>query len=109
LIADSYTATSQLVSLNSKYVYRPIDAVVGSAAPYEKTLSTNERTHPIYSIMKTSHFTVILYKEEDMYIAECVEVGTVDQGATIEEVIAGLKEATKLYLEEFPLTMNNEQ
>ncbi len=59
--------------------------------------------------MKTSHFTVILYKEEDMYIAECLEVGYLDQGSTIEEAIAGLKEATKLYLEEFPLTMNNEQ
>jgi len=36
-----------------------------------------------------------------MYIAECPEVGTVDQGATIEQAIAGLKEATRLYLEEF--------
>ena len=53
--------------------------------------------------MKTRHFTVILYKEEDMYIAECPEVGTVDQGGTIEEAIAGLREATRLYLEEFPL------
>ena len=38
-----------------------------------------------------------------MYIAECPEVGTVDQGATIEEAIANLKEATRLYLEESPL------
>ena len=38
-----------------------------------------------------------------MYVAECPEVGTVDRGATIEEAIAGLKEATRLYLEEFPL------
>ncbi len=53
--------------------------------------------------MKTRHFTVILHKEEDMYIAECLEVGTMDQGATIEEAIAGLKEATRLYLEEFPI------
>jgi predicted RNase H-like HicB family nuclease len=30
-------------------------------------------------------------------------VGTVDQGETIEQAIAGLKEATRLYLEEFPL------
>ncbi|MBA3921912.1 MAG: type II toxin-antitoxin system HicB family antitoxin [Nostocaceae cyanobacterium] len=48
-------------------------------------------------------FTVILYKEDDMYIAECPEVGTVDQGETIDLAIAGLKEATRLYLEEFPL------
>ena len=27
-----------------------------------------------------------------MYIAECPEVGTVDQGETIEQAIAGLRE-----------------
>jgi predicted RNase H-like HicB family nuclease len=32
-----------------------------------------------------------------MYIAECPEVGTVDQGDTIEPAIAGLREATRLY------------
>ena len=48
-------------------------------------------------------FTVIIYKEDDMYIAECPEVETVDQGETMEQAILGLKEATKLYLEEFPL------
>lgn len=54
-------------------------------------------------MMKSRSFTVILYKEDDMYIAECPEVGTVDQGETIEQAIAGLREATRLYLEEFPL------
>lgn len=49
--------------------------------------------------MKTKTFTAIIHKEEDMYVAECLEVGTVDQGATIEEALANLKEATKLYLE----------
>lgn len=53
--------------------------------------------------MSTQSFTAIIYKEEDMYIAECPEVGTVDQGETIEEAIANLKEATRLYLEECPL------
>jgi predicted RNase H-like HicB family nuclease len=53
--------------------------------------------------MKTHSFTVIVYKEEDMYVAECPEVGTADQGETIEQAIEGLKEATRLYLEEFPL------
>ncbi len=47
--------------------------------------------------------TAVLHKEEDMYVAECPEVGTVSQGKTIEEAIANLKEATELYLEEFPL------
>jgi len=53
--------------------------------------------------MKVHSFTAIVYRENDMYVAECPEVGTVDQGETIEQAIAGLKEATRLYLEEFPL------
>ena len=47
--------------------------------------------------------TAIIYKEDDMYIAECPEVGTVSQGKTIEEALKNLKEATELYLEEFPI------
>ncbi len=38
-----------------------------------------------------------------MYVANCPEVGTVSQGKTIEEAIDNLREATELYLEEFPL------
>ena len=38
-----------------------------------------------------------------MYVAKCPEVGTVSQGFTIEEAVDNLKEATELYLEEFPL------
>ncbi|MEW6232307.1 MAG: type II toxin-antitoxin system HicB family antitoxin [Chloroflexota bacterium] len=52
--------------------------------------------------MTTQVFPVVLHKEEDLYVAECPEVGTVSQGYTIEEAIASLKEATELYLEEFP-------
>ncbi len=51
--------------------------------------------------MKT--FTAIIEKDEELYVARCPEVGTASQGATIEEAIANLKEATELYLEEFPL------
>ena len=52
--------------------------------------------------MNSKTFTAIIHKEEDMYLAECPEVGTVDQGETIEEAISNFKEATNLYLEEFP-------
>lgn len=48
-------------------------------------------------------FTAVLHKEEDMYIAQCPEIGTISQGPTIDEAITNLKEATELYLEEFPL------
>jgi predicted RNase H-like HicB family nuclease len=50
--------------------------------------------------MLTRTFTAVIYKEGDIYVAECPEVGTVSQGYTIEEAIANLKEATELYLEE---------
>ena len=48
-------------------------------------------------------FTAVLHKEEDTYVAECPEVGTVSQGNTIDEAVSNLKEATELYLEEFPV------
>jgi len=53
--------------------------------------------------MTVKTFTAVLHKDEDMYVAECPEVGTVSQGFTIEEAVANLKEATELYLEEFPV------
>jgi predicted RNase H-like HicB family nuclease len=53
--------------------------------------------------MSIQVFSAIIHKEGDMYVAECPEVGTVSQGYTIEEAVANLKEATELYLEEFPL------
>jgi predicted RNase H-like HicB family nuclease len=53
--------------------------------------------------MSARVFTAVLHKEEDLYVAECPEVGTVSQGYTIEEAVANLREATELYLDEFPL------
>jgi len=53
--------------------------------------------------MAQKTFTAVLHKEEDMYVAECPEVGTVSQGSSIEEALANLKEATELYLDEFPM------
>ena len=49
-------------------------------------------------------YTAVICKEEEWYVAECPDTGTVSQGHTIEEAIANLKEATALYLEEFPMT-----
>ncbi len=53
--------------------------------------------------MTTAVFTAVLHSEDNLYVAECPEIGTVSQGYTIEEAVANLKEATELYLEEFPL------
>jgi len=51
----------------------------------------------------TRTFTALIHKDDQWYVADCPEVGTVSQGRTIEEAVANLKEATELYLEEFPL------
>ena len=50
--------------------------------------------------MVTHTFTAVIHREDDWYVAECPEVGTASQGATLEEAIANLREATELYLEE---------
>lgn len=52
--------------------------------------------------MKKEKFTAIIHKEDDLYVADCPEIGTVSQGYTIEEALDNLREATELYLSEFP-------
>ncbi|HOG45754.1 MAG TPA: type II toxin-antitoxin system HicB family antitoxin [Anaerolineae bacterium] len=52
--------------------------------------------------MTVRTFTAVIHQEGDLYVADCPEVGTVSQGHTLEEAINNLKEATELYLEEFP-------
>ena len=40
---------------------------------------------PEYIMTKSNSFTAIIYKEDDMYITECPEVSTVEQGETIAQ------------------------
>lgn len=53
--------------------------------------------------MARQTLTAVVHREDDLYVAECPEVGTVSQGETIDEAVNNLKEATELYLEDFPL------
>jgi predicted RNase H-like HicB family nuclease len=46
---------------------------------------------------------VLTHASEGGYIAFNSETGTTTQGETVEEALANLREATELYLEEFPL------
>lgn len=46
---------------------------------------------------------VLTPAEEGGFVALNPETGTTTQGETIEEAIANLREATALYLSEFPL------
>lgn len=52
-------------------------------------------------------FSAVIHKEDGVYVAECPEVGTASQGKTLEEALANLKEATELYLEEFPVEVKS--
>ena len=54
--------------------------------------------------MTTQTFTAMIHKEDDLYVAQCPEVGTVSQGYSLEEALSNLQEATELYLEEFPVS-----
>jgi len=59
------------------------------------------RSTPI-STATAQRLTAILHREEEVYVAECPEVGTVSQGHTVEEALANRREATELFLEECP-------
>jgi predicted RNase H-like HicB family nuclease len=54
-------------------------------------------------LMTTKTFTAIIHQEHDLFVADCLEIGTVSQGKSVDEAIANLKEATELHLEVFPL------
>lgn len=53
--------------------------------------------------MERITLTAVIHREENIYVAECPEVGTTSQGETIESAVKNLQEATELFLEEFPM------
>ncbi|NDL68240.1 type II toxin-antitoxin system HicB family antitoxin [Anaerotalea alkaliphila] len=44
--------------------------------------------------------TVVIQKEDDWYVAKCIENNVASQGHTIEEAIENLTEALQLYYED---------
>ncbi len=46
--------------------------------------------------------TAVVHREGKWYVADCPEVGTASQGQSVDEAVANPREATILYLEEFP-------
>ena len=47
--------------------------------------------------------TAVLLPEEGGFVAFNPETGTTSQGESVNEALENLREATELYLEEFPL------
>ena len=45
-------------------------------------------------------FTVVIQKEDDWYVAKCIENDVASQGKTIEASIANLKEVIELYYQD---------
>ncbi len=46
--------------------------------------------------------SVVLWKEEDVFVVKEVFTGVTTQGETVEEALRNIKEAVELYLEELP-------
>ena len=57
------------------------------------------------NVMQMTILTAVIYPDEDgdWLVAQNPETATTTQGKTVEEALANLKEATELYLSEFPL------
>lgn len=45
-------------------------------------------------------YNVIIEKEEEWYVAKCIDNNIASQGKTIEEALKNLKEAIELYYED---------
>lgn len=61
---------------------------------------------PQHSVPEQIILTANIYREDDDYVAECVEIGTVGQGKTFEAALRDLKDATELLLEEDPAALS---
>lgn len=44
-------------------------------------------------------YNVIIQKDEDWYVAKCIDNNVASQGKTIEEAMQNLKEALELYMQ----------
>jgi predicted RNase H-like HicB family nuclease len=42
--------------------------------------------------MSVRRLTAVVHQEENLYVAECPEIGTVSQGTSVEEAVVNLKE-----------------
>jgi predicted RNase H-like HicB family nuclease len=46
-----------------------------------------------------AEFTATVWQEDDLFVAQCLEVDVVSQGKTEEEALANLREALELHFE----------
>ena len=53
-------------------------------------------------------FTVAITREDEWYVARCLEVEVTSQGRSVEEARANLKEALEFYFEDQPFPAEGE-
>ena len=54
-------------------------------------------------------FTAVIHREGKLFVATCPEVGSISQGENMDQALQNLREATELYLEEFPEIVSTDQ
>lgn len=47
-------------------------------------------------------FSALIWKEDNLYVAKCLEIEIASQGITKKEALGNLKEALELYFEDEP-------
>ena len=60
----------------------------------------NLLNYGIRSTPMKADFTVSIWQEEDLFIAQCLDVDVASQGRTEEKALANLREALELHFEE---------
>ena len=51
-------------------------------------------------VVMSIRYNVIIQKEENWYVAKCIDNSVASQGKTIEEALRNLKEAIELYYQD---------
>lgn len=52
--------------------------------------------------MKKKELEIVVYQEDDGFVAQCLNVNVASDGGTAEEATANIKEALELYFENEP-------
>jgi predicted RNase H-like HicB family nuclease len=52
--------------------------------------------------MRKKELEIVVYQEDDGFVAQCLNVNVASDGDTAEEAMANIKEALELYFDEEP-------
>jgi len=98
------TETAKLFNVSTKTIEKWVSEKSMPCSRIDDVLRFNrkkiekwfEHNQPFKNI---NHFTAIIEKEKDLYVAYCPELDVASQGESVEESKANLQEAVELFLE----------